>query len=87
MVGYQPSARLTVPGGPSVACSTAKAVEWDEAWSKNPDPSGRAAIGVHEASYENKSLAPPEDNNGELPDGLSSTQPRLQENVALVEVQ
>ncbi|KAF8411472.1 hypothetical protein HHK36_004023 [Tetracentron sinense] len=46
------SARLTVPGGPSVACSTAKAVEWDAAWSKNPDPSGRAALGVHTAAYE-----------------------------------
>ncbi|KAF2284048.1 hypothetical protein GH714_018509 [Hevea brasiliensis] len=31
------AARLKVPGGPSVACSTAKAVEWDAAWAKNPD--------------------------------------------------
>ncbi|KAH9718683.1 Asparagine synthetase (glutamine-hydrolyzing) 2 [Citrus sinensis] len=46
------AARATVPGGPSVACSTAKAVEWDAAWSKNPDPSGRAALGVHAAAYE-----------------------------------
>ncbi|KAL0396572.1 UNVERIFIED_CONTAM: Asparagine synthetase [glutamine-hydrolyzing] 3 [Sesamum calycinum] len=45
------AARLTVPGGPSVACSTAKAVEWDAAWSKNLDPSGRAALGVHVAAY------------------------------------
>jgi len=33
----------TVPGGPSIACSTAKAIEWDEAW-KNAalqDNSGR----------------------------------------------
>jgi len=35
-----------------VACSTAKAVEWDAAWSKNLDPSGRAALGVHDAAYE-----------------------------------
>lgn len=35
-----------------MACSTAKAVEWDAAWSKNPDPSGRAALGVHTAAYE-----------------------------------
>lgn len=48
----QNAARSTVPGGPSVACSTAKAVEWDASWSKNPDPSGRAALGVHEAAYE-----------------------------------
>lgn len=40
-----------MPGGPSVACSTAKAVEWDAAWSKNLDPSGRAALGVHLAAY------------------------------------
>ncbi|KAJ9670080.1 hypothetical protein PVL29_026562 [Vitis rotundifolia] len=46
------AARSTVPGGPSIACSTAKAVEWDAAWSKNPDPSGRAALGVHECAYE-----------------------------------
>ncbi|PRQ48729.1 putative asparagine synthase (glutamine-hydrolyzing) [Rosa chinensis] len=46
------AARSTVPGGPSVACSTAKAVEWDAEWSKNPDPSGRASLGVHAAAYE-----------------------------------
>ncbi|KAM5577257.1 hypothetical protein ABKV19_007881 [Rosa sericea] len=46
------AARSTVPGGPSVACSTAKAVEWDAEWSKNPDPSGRAALGIHAAAYE-----------------------------------
>ncbi|KAK6923407.1 Glutamine amidotransferase type 2 domain [Dillenia turbinata] len=45
------AARSTVPGGPSIACSTAKAVEWDAAWSKNLDPSGRAALGVHAAAY------------------------------------
>ncbi|ONK62687.1 uncharacterized protein A4U43_C07F6920 [Asparagus officinalis] len=43
----QVSAILTVPGGPSVACSTVKAIEWDSQWSKNLDPSGRAALGVH----------------------------------------
>lgn len=41
-----------MPGGPSVACSTAKAVEWDASWSKNLDPSGRAALGVHAAAYD-----------------------------------
>lgn len=35
-----------------MACSTAKAVDWDAAWSKNLDPSGRAALGVHAAAYE-----------------------------------
>ncbi|XP_064938036.1 asparagine synthetase [glutamine-hydrolyzing]-like isoform X2 [Musa acuminata AAA Group] len=48
----QNSARLTVPGGPSVACSTATAVEWDAQWSKNVDPSGRAAVGVHASAYD-----------------------------------
>jgi asparagine synthase (glutamine-hydrolysing) len=48
----QNATRLTVPGGPSVACSTAKAVEWDVAWSKLLDPSGRAALGVHDATYD-----------------------------------
>ncbi|KAK9168104.1 hypothetical protein Syun_000244 [Stephania yunnanensis] len=47
----QNSAKLTVPGGASVACSTAKAIEWDAAWSNNLDPSGRAAIGVHTSAY------------------------------------
>ncbi|KAJ8503814.1 hypothetical protein OPV22_004700 [Ensete ventricosum] len=48
----QNSARLTVPGGPSVACSTAKAIEWDAQWSENLDPSGRAALGVHVSAYD-----------------------------------
>uniref|UniRef100_Q4AC05 Asparagine synthetase [glutamine-hydrolyzing] n=1 Tax=Brassica campestris TaxID=3711 RepID=Q4AC05_BRACM len=53
------AARATVPGGPSVACSTAKAVEWDAAWKGNLDPSGRAALGVHVAAYEgDKAEAP-----------------------------
>ncbi|GJP76363.1 hypothetical protein CLOP_g6819 [Closterium sp. NIES-67] len=47
-------ARLTVPWGASVACSTAAAVKWDAAWANNIDPSGRAALGVHNASYEGK---------------------------------
>lgn len=51
-INEQSAARATVPGGPSVACSTAKAVEWDAAWSQNLDPSGRAALGVHVAAYE-----------------------------------
>lgn len=37
-----------------MACSTAKAVEWDATWSKNLDPSGRAALGVHVAAYDEK---------------------------------
>lgn len=50
----QKSAILTVSGGPSVACSTTKAIEWDAQWSGNLDPSGRAALGVHLAAYEHQ---------------------------------
>ena len=45
-----PSAAECVPGGPSVACSSAKAIEWDESFKKMDDPSGRA-VGVHQAAY------------------------------------
>ncbi len=47
----QESARMTVPGGPSIACSTAAAIAWDKAWADNLDPSGRAALGVHDSAY------------------------------------
>lgn len=84
----QSSARLTVPGGPSVACSTTKALEWDEAWSKNPDPSGRAAIGVHEASYEKPSAAAVMENDGETSTiGGHAKKPRLEDNITVVQVQ
>ena len=43
------SAAKTVPGGPSVACSTPAAIEWDAAFAKNADPSGRA-VAVHRAA-------------------------------------
>ena len=45
------SAAECVPGGPSVACSTAKAVEWDEAFKQMIDPSGRAVQSVHNDAY------------------------------------
>ena len=37
----------TVPGGPSIACSSAAAIAWDPAFAKAADPSGRAVAGVH----------------------------------------
>ncbi|MDR2121676.1 MAG: asparagine synthase B [Flavobacteriaceae bacterium] len=40
------AAAQTVPSVPSVACSTAVALEWDEAFKNNPDPSGRV-VTVH----------------------------------------
>lgn len=42
------SAARCVPHEASVACSTAVALEWDEAWKNMNDPSGRAVSGVHE---------------------------------------
>jgi asparagine synthase (glutamine-hydrolysing) len=44
-------AALTVPGGPSIACSTPAAIEWDEAFKNRADPSGRAIAGVHVDAY------------------------------------
>ena len=46
-----PSAAQTVPGGPSIACSTPTAIAWDEAFAKMADPSGRAISGVHNKAY------------------------------------
>lgn len=44
-------AARTVPYEKSVACSTAKALEWDEAFKNMNDPSGRAVKSVHEQAY------------------------------------
>ncbi len=41
------SAAHCVPYGKSVACSTPKALEWDEQFKLMADPSGRAVMGVH----------------------------------------
>ncbi len=46
------SAARSVPQEASVACSTAIAREWDEAFKKLNDPSGRAVSGVHEQAYQ-----------------------------------
>ncbi|MEC5395651.1 asparagine synthase B [Bergeyella sp. RCAD1439] len=45
------AAAATVPSVPSVACSTPVALEWDEAFKKMNDPSGRAVTNVHEEAY------------------------------------
>ena len=42
---------LTVPHEAGVACSTAKALEWDAAWKNMDEPSGRAIAGVHDKAY------------------------------------
>ena len=41
----------TVPGGPSVACSTPTAIKWDKSFSEMADPSGRAVRMVHSDAY------------------------------------
>ena len=48
------SAALSVPSVPSVACSTAEALAWDESFKNMNDPSGRAVKGVHEQAYKDK---------------------------------
>ena len=45
------SAALSVPSVPSVACSSAVALEWDAAFRNMNDPSGRAVAGVHNDVY------------------------------------
>jgi len=42
------SAAACVPGGPSIACSSATAIAWDESFARNADPSGRAVLSVHQ---------------------------------------
>ncbi len=46
------SAARCVPSVPSVACSTPVALEWDEQFKKNADPSGRAVGKIHEHGYQ-----------------------------------
>lgn len=45
-------AARTVPSVPSVACSTAEALAWDESFKNLNDPSGRAVAHVHTEAYE-----------------------------------
>lgn len=62
-----------------MACSTAKAVEWDAAWSNNLDPSGRAALGVHVSAYEETKEAK-DDSSGYA----SSQKLQVEKNVVIV---
>lgn len=45
------TAAQCVPSVPSVACSTAEALEWDASFKAMNDPSGRAIKGVHNSAY------------------------------------
>ena len=55
-----------------MACSTAKAIEWDKAWSKNLDPSGRAALGVHNSSYDQHAVS-----SKNIPVNIAADMPRI----------
>lgn len=46
------TAAKTVPSVPSVACSTAEALEWDASFKNMNEPSGRAMKNVHTQSYD-----------------------------------
>lgn len=48
----QPSSARTVPGGPSIACSTARAINWDASFKGRADCSGRSVKGIHSAAYD-----------------------------------
>jgi asparagine synthase (glutamine-hydrolysing) len=45
------TAALSVPSVPSVACSTAEALAWDESFRNQNDPSGRAVKNIHVKAY------------------------------------
>lgn len=45
------TAALTVPSVPSIACSTPRALEWDESFKNQNEPSGRAIKMVHQDAY------------------------------------
>ena len=47
-------AAACVPSVPSIACSTAEALAWDESFRNNADPSGRSIAGVHEHGIQKK---------------------------------
>jgi len=46
------TAAACVPSVPSIACSTAEALAWDESFRNNADPSGRSVGAVHDNSYD-----------------------------------
>lgn len=52
-----PTAVLTVPTGPSIACSTPTAVRWSREFQGQLDPSGRSVVNVHNGQREIKLAA------------------------------
>jgi len=53
-----PAASETVPGGFTIACSTPRALEWDESFKHRGDASGRAVLGVHDEAYDRNEQLP-----------------------------
>jgi asparagine synthase (glutamine-hydrolysing) len=47
------AAERTVPGGKTIACSTERAMAWDESFASRADPSGRC-VGGHDSAYDEK---------------------------------
>ena len=47
---HSPSAALTVPIGPSIACSTPTALRWSKEFQGRADPSGRSIRSIHHSS-------------------------------------
>lgn len=45
------AAERTVPGGKTIACSTERAMAWDESFASRADPSGRC-VGGHDSAYD-----------------------------------
>ena len=46
------SAAKSVPSVPSVACSTAEALAWDESFKNQNEPSGRAVTDIHKSAHQ-----------------------------------
>ncbi|KAF6173103.1 hypothetical protein GIB67_004206 [Kingdonia uniflora] len=73
---WQNSAKLTVPGGASMASCTAKAVEWNSSCSNNLDPSDRTALGAHDSAY--KAQVPVATMaNAKIPSQIVNNDPRM----------
>lgn len=45
------SATNTIPSGRSIACSTERALQWDQSFQERADQSGRSVAGVHKSAY------------------------------------
>jgi hypothetical protein len=60
-----------------MACSNAKALKWNVAWSINPNPSHSDALGVHVDSYKENTNS--NDGDREVPTYISIKKKKLQD--------